>query len=190
MRNCIRLLWIPLLPVLTACASYYSHYGSLTVETPTGKARQAVISWESEEGIGGVNTTPIRLETQCSERVLVFRDPTHATECQKAGDSGIVWCGDPLQDLNGSGQAVAPGTVCGQITDGGKAGQVGELGNRLQVTISCWPSEATVGQGDDSINLEYPRASTVPYQFVVKKVTRGSPEDRKPVPSIKACKDD
>lgn len=181
----------------TGCASYYSHYGSLSVETSEGKTRTAVISWESAEKpgwLGGSDASPVILETECSQRVLVFRGGDDlARPCGPGGEEagGVYWCGDPAKDKNyEQTAAVSSQTICGHIEGSKGENAIADLGSRLAVTISCWPAQAVVGSGDDAVNQDYLRPSPVPYQFVVKKVSRGSTDDRKPVFSEKACKEE
>lgn len=183
------------LALSAGCASYYSHYGTLNVETAEGQTRKAVISWQSADRpnwMGGPETTPITLETQCSERVLTFREAGDASNrCAPEGESAIVWCGDPKADRVFDQSAMAKaGSVCGQIVGANGASQISELGSRLDVTVSCWPDQAVVGEGEDAVNRDYLRASRVPYPFVVKTVEMGSSEDRKPVLSEKICEEE
>lgn len=195
-RNCLGRWSLLLLaqPLLGGCASYYSHYGKLVTETAAGDTREVLVSWQTEERpgwLGGVNATPIVLETQCSERRLVFRNGDDPQSSCRSEEAGIVWCASPGEDLAADGLTALPATtVCGLINDASGRPSIGELASRFQLTIRCWPAEPRVKQGDEEISRDYPRASSVPYQFVVKRVERGSTEDRKPAFDQRVCKGD
>lgn len=182
-----------LLVGLSGCTTYYSHYGKLTAENASGQTRDVIISWESGEKpnwLGGTVTTPILLETQCSERVLVFRDGTDEGRTCAPGKDGILMCGDTARDLEQAGsRKVSPGMICGEIKDDGGATTIADLSSRIQLTLQCWPAETEVQRGEEKVNLDYLRASPVPYQFTVRKVQRGTIDDRKPPFDLKACKE-
>jgi hypothetical protein len=182
-----------LLAGLSGCSTYYSHYGTLTAENAAGKTRDFTISWESVESpgwLGGIKSTPLLLEGQCSERTLVFRDAEDPLRTCGGSESGIFWCGAPGQDLLSAGSEQASAKdVCGVVRDSGAAARIGDLSSRIQLTINCWPAESEVQRGEDKVSIDYLRASPVPYQFSVKKVLRGSLDDRKPIFDMKACKE-
>ncbi|PTB95020.1 hypothetical protein C9974_02040 [Marinobacter sp. B9-2] len=51
---------------------------------------------------------------------------------------------------------------------------------KLELLVSCTPAVVTEGQGDDVVNLDYLRASSVPYTVYVRKAPRGSMRARLP----------
>ncbi len=182
------------LMLITGCASQYSHYGSLTSENAAGQTRDFAVSWRSAESLswlGGTHATAVTLESQCSERVLVFREAGDPARTCGGPDTGIVLCGSEGQDLLRSGSRKATATdVCGEIRGlEGVVQDIGGLSTRIQVYIHCWPAQTEIQRGEDKVNQDYLRASPVPYQFSVKKVVRGSSDDRKPVFDTKVCKE-
>lgn len=185
-------LGMMMLTYLSGCTTYYSHYGKLTAENASGQTRDVIISWESRERpgwLGGTVTTPIILETQCSERVLVFKDAQDETRTCAQSKDGIFLCGDTARDLEQAGsQKVPAGMVCGEIRDEAGSTSISQLDTRVQLILHCWPAETEVQRGEEKVNLDYLRASPVPYQFTVKKVERGTLDDRKPPFDQKECK--
>ncbi|PID44837.1 MAG: hypothetical protein CSB48_00535 [Proteobacteria bacterium] len=182
--------WIPLFLVLllSGCASYYEHYGSLESYNSAGESRIFVVSWQTSDSVFfDGSATPIKLTTQCSERELVFKDSDFDPfPCQ--GD-GIVACGSAKLDLDRNGRPVTSDShVCAFISDEKGANKIVDLGNKIELTISCWPSSTLFEVDGKKKNRDYLRASVVPYTFFIKKVPMNSLEHRVPVPGDRICK--
>ena len=85
--------------MLSGCASYYTHYAMFPAENSAGETRQVRVNWQSAEYPGwwfaGDKATPVKLETQCSDRVWRLRDDEEASACGE----GIRACGEAGRDL-------------------------------------------------------------------------------------------
>lgn len=181
----------------TGCATYYNHQGSFTAENASGEVREFLVNWQTADypdwALSSDRSTAISLTTQCSERVLRFVDGISTSETPSCGGDGktIVWCGDPARDLTMQGTPVTGSNhLCGWITaPGGQPVSIAELGTQLELHIQCWPAETRIGSGDEQRNLDYLKASSVPYQLAVRKVERGSAADRQRRLDDKICKD-
>lgn len=169
--------------LLAGCASYYSHYAMFPAENSRGQPRDVRVSWESADYPGwwfaADQTTALTVETQCSERVWKLRDGSH----DGAGDcaTGIRACGDPALDRRvPGGQAVSGKKACMLVTPAGTGTRIADIDGQLALRVSCEPVTDTKGQGDEAVNMDYLRASTVPYTIYSRKVPRGSLVDRMP----------
>jgi len=177
---------------LSGCASYYSHYGSFSAENSAGELREYLVSWQTADYPDWWwqedESTPVTLKTQCSEREIRFLDASHQGSCSGETEA-IAWCGtknvDLAADVTEDGANALP---CGWIA--GDAKRITELGSELQLVMRCRPAQTTVGVGDDRKNVDYLKASAVPYWVSVKKVSRGSLQDRPPQLGTKICKGD
>ncbi|HTN33883.1 MAG TPA: hypothetical protein VL091_07755 [Marinobacter sp.] len=170
------LLVMPLL-LLSGCASYYSHYAMLPAQNSAGEARQVRLSWDTAEYPGwwlaSDKSTAILLETQCSERAWRLYDDSHKS-AGVCGD-GIRACGQPGLDLHAlQGGPVTEATRCLSVNPSDKRGRIAELGNKFDLLVSCEPVAVSQGEGDDKRNMDYIRASSVPYTVYVRKAPRGS----------------
>ncbi len=178
--------------ILNGCSSYYAYYGRFQAETSQGNMRDMVIAWYTNErgdwSLLDSEGTAITLKTQCSQRTLRFA-PNAVCSSDK---SRIVWCGEPGRDLNWAGRPVTTqDQVCGEIRPAGARNTgtgVADLGTAIELTIRCYPARPVIQQGDETLNFDYIRASSVPYRIKVKKVEMGSSEDRMPELSEKGCK--
>ncbi|WP_369602133.1 hypothetical protein AAIA72_03925 [Hahella sp. SMD15-11] len=178
--------------VLSGCSSYYAYYGRFQAETSQGHMRDAVIAWYTNErgdwSLLDSEGTAITLQTQCSQRTLRFA-PNALCSSDK---SKIVWCGEPGKDLDWKGRPITTqDQVCGEIRSAGARNTgsgVADLGTTIELTIQCYPATPVVQQGEETLNFDYIRASSVPYRIRVKKVEMGSAEDRMPELSEKGCK--
>lgn len=161
----------------SGCASYHSHYGMFPAENSAGETRQIRLSWQSADYPGWwfVNdeATAIRVETQCSERVWRLRDSSdpEAGEC----GAGIRACGESGQDLHvPSGEFAAGGVRCMMVKPSDPKAGIAEISGSLDLLVSCVPVTTTVSAGDEERNLDYLRASPVPYTVYIRKAPRGS----------------
>ncbi len=173
---------------LTGCASYYSHYGSFESYNSKDEKRIVVVSWQtSESSVFGVSASPIELVTQCSERVLVFKDAD--SETHPCGSRGIAACGEPALDLGFDGQPVkSTKEVCATISDSSGASRIGDLSRQIEITISCWPSSVEYEVDGELKNRDYLKPSVAPYTLFTKKVPLHSMEQKPPTLSDKICK--
>ncbi|WLQ17320.1 hypothetical protein O5O45_15510 [Hahella aquimaris] len=185
------LLLFPLLSALGGCATEYSHYGRFVAENSAGEEREFLISWRTTESVSGEVTavTPVTLRTQCSDRELQFMEPGQGGDaCRVEQESGVVWCGAPGQDLSLEGKALIDSkTLCGTITDENGADHIADLKRVMQLQISCWPARTIVKTDDGPGNLDYIKASSVPYIVSVKRAEAGGPEDKPPALSEIVC---
>lgn len=179
MKSEMRRLYLLLLPVLflSGCASYYSHYAMFPAENSAGDVRQVRLSWDTadypEWWLVSDKATPIKLETQCSSRVWRLYDNSH----DKAGDcgEGIRACGQPELDMQPLlGSAVTGATRCLAVNPADTNGRIAGLQSKLDLLVSCQPASVTEGEGDKERNMDYIRASSVPYTIYVRKAPRGS----------------
>lgn len=161
----------------SGCASYYSHFAVFPAANSSGEPRQVRLSWQSAEypdwWFLENRATSVKLETQCSDRVWRLRDG----DDDEAGDcaSGIRACGEPGRDLvAGTNQPATPEFRCLAINPENPSARIAEVGAKLELLVSCEPAMVTEGQGEDARNLDYLRASSVPYTVYVRKAPRGS----------------
>lgn len=162
---------------VSGCASYYSHFAMFPAANSSGEPRQIRLSWQTAEypdwWFLGNRATSVKLETQCSDRVWRLRDGDDDQAGQCA--TGIRACGEKGQDLvAATGQPATPGFRCMAINPQDPAARIAGVGGKLELLVSCEPSVVAEGQGDDARNLDYLRASAVPYTVYVRKAPRGS----------------
>lgn len=186
----IKSITLVLLATLGGCASYYSHYGAFPAENSAGEARQVMLSWQTAEYPGwwiqDNQSTPITLETQCSSRSWRIADDTH--QAPGSCGEGIRACGEPSRDrVAATGAPAGPDTVCLAIRldSGGRA--VTDIEQSLELAVSCRPARTTRGTGDDEENIDYLRASTVPYKVYIRKAPRGALNGRPPAMDDSVC---
>ncbi|WP_227512609.1 MULTISPECIES: hypothetical protein [Marinobacter] len=139
------------------------------------------MSWQSAEypdwWFAGDKATSVKLETQCSDRVWRLRDGDDAGDC----GSGIRACGERGRDLvAATGRPATVTTRCMAINPADPDARIAHVGSKLELLVSCTPAAVTEGQGDDARNLDYLRASSVPYTVYVRKAPRGSMRARLP----------
>ncbi|WP_247115737.1 hypothetical protein [Marinobacter sp. S6332] len=172
-----------LLMVQSGCATYYSHYAMFPAENSQGEPRTVRVSWQSAEYPGwwflSNRATPITLETQCSERVWRLFDDSHA-EAGSCGE-GIRACGDSnLDRLTSEGQVASSNDQCMAVNASDPQARIATVSGRLELLVACEPASATKGEGKDAVNVDYIRASSVPYTVYTRKTLRGSLNARPP----------
>lgn len=185
----------PMIAILIAasmpgCASYYSHFAMFPAENSSGESRQVRLSWQSAEYPGWWfarnKATSVKVETQCSDRVWRVRDgdDADAGSCS----TGIRACGESGMDLVArTGKPATESTRCMAINAGDPGARITGIGAKLELLVSCTPAVVTEGSGDESRNLDYIRASSVPYTVYVRKVPRGAMHARPPEFDEMAC---
>lgn len=186
-RLCLLLLVILLLP---GCASYYSHYAIFPAENSAGDVRQIRLFWDTADypdwWLASDKATPITLETQCSNRVWRLRDDSD----DKAGlcGEGIRACGQPDLDIDPlQGSPITETTRCLAINSEDANGRIAELNTKVSLLVSCQPAVVSKGEGDEQYNMDYIRASAVPYIIYVRKAPRGSLRAKMPRLDESAC---
>mgnify|MGYP003118179460 CR=1 FL=1 len=70
------------------------------------------------------------------------------------------------------------------------AARVTDIGSSLDLLVSCEPVKTVRGSGDDADNIDYIRASTVPYTIYSRKSPRGSLHARPPELDDSVCDDE
>ncbi len=178
---------------LNGCASYHTHYAMFPAETSGGETRQVRVSWQSAEypdwWIVDDKATPIRLETQCSDRVWRITDRSHDDAGACSGD--VRACGDAGQDLiAATGRPATTNDVCMLVQSPADIARVADIGARFSLLVSCAPAHATVKRADEVVNVDYLRPSPVAYTVHARKVPRGSLSARLPAFNQNECKDD
>ncbi|MFD2228869.1 hypothetical protein [Alkalimarinus sediminis] len=177
---------------LVGCASYYSHYGSFSAQNSKGEERMFVVSWKTAEypswAIQDNKATEIVLETQCSQRKWKIADRATAESSCTESHQGIVACGESEADLTLSGKAITNNNhLCMAVTDNKDAQSIVELGSQISISVNCLPSKVVREEGDDKVNIDYLKASVVPYSIATRKVPRYSFADKAPFVSDKIC---
>lgn len=171
------LLLATLTSLFSGCASYYNHYAVFPADNSSGESRQVKLSWQTAEypdwGLFGNQSTPITVETQCSSRVWRLADDSHDNE--PACGSGIRACGQPGMDLVAeTGEPAGADTVCMAVNPGEEGAQVADIGGSLSLLVRCAPVKTERQEGEETINMDYVRASPVPYNVHIRKSPRGS----------------
>ncbi|WP_322003170.1 hypothetical protein [Marinobacter alexandrii] len=176
--------------VTSGCASYYSHYAMFPAQNSAGEPRQIRLSWQSADypdwWFASDKATAIRVETQCSERIWRLRDiaDPQAGEC----GAGIRACGQAGQDLHApSGELATAGVRCMIAEPDDPKASVAAVSGSLDLLVSCVPATTTVRAGDEERNVDYLRASPVPYTVFVRKAPRGSLRAKMPEFDESAC---
>lgn len=169
--------------LLGGCASYYSHYAIFPASNSSGESRQVRVSWQTAEYPGwwlmSDQATPLKVETQCSQRIWVLTDESQSDARGDCGE-GIRACAEPDVDLTANGRAEGD-TVCMAISPANEEARIASLGRQVELNVYCRPAEIerTTGDGDKE-NMDYIRASSVPYVIDVRKAPRGSLAGRLP----------
>ncbi len=178
---------------LTACASYYSHYGRFEAQNSKGEVRQFRVSWQTQEypdwSFFSNDATEITLEAQCSTRKWHFRDNTFGRKFCNASSEGIISCGDPNLDLKSNGQpVVGDNYVCATISDRSSTKKIVDLGYQLEINMKCWPASTEYTVEGKKKFRDYLKQSNVAYSVATTKVVRYSLQDKKPDLPDKICK--
>ncbi|MBU2873858.1 hypothetical protein [Marinobacter salexigens] len=179
-----------LLVMQSGCATYYSHYAMFPAENSQGEPRTVRVSWQSAEypdwWFLSDRATPITLETQCSERVWRLFDDSHAEVGSCGG--GIRACGgSKLDRLASGGRLASSNDQCMAVNVSDPQARIAAVSGRLELLVACEPASVTKGEGKDAVNIDYIRASTVPYTIYTRKTLRGSLNARPPKFDNVAC---
>ena len=103
-------------------------------------------------------------------------------------NEGIVTCGDPALDLMLSGKKLPDNNqVCISVSNPNDAKNIADIGNSMLIKVSCLPRVVSSKDGDETKNIDYLKASVVPYSVFTRKVARYSFNDKAPIMSDKIC---
>lgn len=195
-RLLLGLLALSGLIAVSGCATYESHYSRFTATNSAGEPREFLLSWKTARypswAMREDVATPVRLETQCSDRVWLLRDDTMAgacavTESQEAA-AGIRACGQPGRDLDHEGHPLSgEGHQCMSIWDEAGSKRILELDNELMLTVSCYPDPVSRQAGEETVNVDYLKASVVPYSIHTRAAPLYSMNAGPPALDKKAC---
>jgi len=179
-----------LLMMQSGCATYYSHYAIFPAENSRGEPRAVRLSWHSAEypawWFAADRATPLILETQCSERKWKLYDNSHA-EAESCGQ-GIRACGESGRDrLVPGGEAVNSGDACMFVNPSDPELRIADIPGQLELLVACEPVSVVEGEGKDAVNVDYIRASAVPYAIYTRKTLRGALDARPPKFDRSAC---
>ncbi|MGO1463207.1 MAG: hypothetical protein ACTHYN_06480 [Marinobacter sp.] len=177
----------------SGCATYYAHYAMFPAENSQKEPRTIRLSWHSAEYPSwwflSDRATPVTLETQCSDRSWRLYDSTHAQagECGK----GIRACGESGVDRRvHGGESVNAGDACITINPSNPEARIADISGRLELLVACRPVSAVKGTDEDEVNVDYIRASTVPYTVYSRKTERGTLSARPPRFDRAVCNSD
>ena len=181
--------------LMTGCASYYTHYAVFPAENSAGEQRQFKLTWQTADypdwWFQADQSTPITLETQCSERKWRLVDRTHDAAGSQTCDSGIRACGSEQQDrltevANGSFSEVA----CMSVNPSDSDALVTDIASALEIQVNCAPRQTSRTVGGEVENIDYLRASPVPYTVYSRKGVRGRLDSRPPELDDSVCDDE
>ncbi len=179
-----------LLMIQSGCATYYSHYAMFPAENSRGEPRTIRLSWHSAEYPGwwfaADRATPLTLETQCSERDWQLYDSSHA-EAGQCGE-GIRACAVSGRDrVVASDDAAHSDDLCMSVNPSDPGARIADISGQLELLVACEPVSAIEGEGKGEVNVDYIRASAVPYTVYTRKTPRGALEARPPKFDRSAC---
>lgn len=169
---------------LQACATSKTttHYGFFEAENSAGELRQFRLFWEVIE-VEGFNdkrrySTPLILETQCSERVLRFYDGNYRAQrsCMDSDELGIAFCGNSALDIDHRALPIKEGKVCAYASDARGSAKITLLRDEVQITMRCQPKQVQERAGRKWVNQDYLKPSAIPYVVATKSVP-GSDRD-------------
>ncbi len=175
----------------SGCASYYTHYAVFPAENSRGEPRQVRVSWDTADypdwWLASDQSTALKLETQCSERIWRLRDDSH----EQAGEcgTGIRACAEPGVDRRVVEDSRAPSGACVLVNPAQPGARIAGIGERFELLMLCEPVVAEFKEGDEVVNADYLRASAVPYTVYARKAPRGSLNARLPDLDDAVCDD-
>ncbi|MGF2734602.1 hypothetical protein [Marinobacter sp. DUT-1] len=175
-RRVFFLFIIPVAVLLPGCASYYSHFAMFPAENSQGEARQVRVSWDSAEypdwWILDDRSTAMKVETQCSARIWRLRDDSH--DQAGACGNGIRACAETGVDrVVVTGGHLDP-SACLVVNPDDNNARIADIDGRLELLVVCEPVVPGFEREGEVINMDYLRASSVPYTVYTRKVPRGS----------------
>ncbi|MEP3560865.1 MAG: hypothetical protein ABJN46_00970 [Marinobacter sp.] len=181
-----------LISALQGCASYYTHYAMFPGETSSGESRQIRVSWQTAVYPGWSfmrdQSTTMKVETQCSDRVWRLADDSH----DQAGScaAGVRACGEKSQDVSVFKSGPASEIACMQVVGPESVERIADIGAKFRLSVVCRPIDTEISKSDEVVNMDYLRASSVAYTVYARKVPRGSLSARLPEFDDSVCKAD
>ena len=184
---------VPLL--LSGCASYYTHYAVFPAQNSAGEDRQIKLTWQTADypdwWYAEDKSTPITLETQCSTRKWRIVDRTHAGAEDLACAEGLRACGsDPEDEFATEGSRDFDNRACVRINPDDPDALVTDISSSLELLMNCRPEQPTRQTGHGIENIDYLRASPVPYTVFSRKGPRGRLSSKPPELSDRECEDE
>ena len=179
MRQFCKLNLLMLIGLLQACAStsFTTHYGIFDAENSAGDIRQFKLYWQviEIEGWSGskrYRTTPVTLETQCSDRYLRFYDRKGGSmrSCIAGNKEGVAYCGQEQIDVDPRGLPIEDDSVCATLTDRYGSREIMDLEGELLLSLSCQPKETKRKLGKKLKNQDYLKPSATPYVVATRSV--------------------
>lgn len=169
-------LFIAAMVLLPGCASYYSHFAMFPAENSQGEARQVRVSWNTAEypdwWLVDDRSTALKVETQCSARIWQLRDDSH--DQAGACGNGIRACAEAGVDRVVVTRAGLEPSACLVVDPDDNNARIADIEGRLELLVVCEPVVASVEREGETVNMDYVRASAVPYTVYTRKVPRGS----------------
>lgn len=171
--------------LMTGCASYYTHYAVFPAENSEGEQRQIRLTWQTADypdwWFAADKSTPITMTTQCSSREWRLVDRSHSDASEQSCSPGIRACGsDRLDRFATEGSPKFDERACVRINPGDPEALVTDISSSLELLVSCHPLQTTRQTGDEPENVDYLRASSVPYTVFSRKGTRGRLDSKPP----------
>ena len=181
---------------LGGCATREAHYGRFDAVNSAGEPRSFLLTWQTQRYPAWTTlkdvASPVRLETQCSEREWILRD-AESNACRVSGSgsgepAAIRACGKPGTDLDRQGvPIVTEGHQCLSLTDRQGSASIAALGTELQLMVGCYPVSTRYEDGDETVNVDYLRTSAVPYIVRVRTAPLYSMSERPPALDDAVC---
>lgn len=172
----ISFLFISAVVLLSGCASYYSHFAMFPAENSQGEPRQVRVSWNTAEypdwWFLDDRSTALKVETQCSARIWRLRDDSHG-EAGACGH-GIRACAEPGVDQVVVSRPDLDPSACVVVAPGESGARIADVEGSLELLVACEPLVPGFEEEGEAINMDYLRASPVPYAVYTRKVPRGS----------------
>ncbi|MBD3641889.1 MAG: hypothetical protein HUJ18_12925 [Marinobacter sp.] len=169
-------LFIVAMVLLPGCASYYSHFAMFPAENSRGEARQVRVSWDTAEypawWVLDDRSTALTVETQCSARIWRLRDESH--DGAGACGNGIRACAESGVDRVVVTREGLDPSACLVVNPADNNARIADIEGRLELLVVCEPVLPGVERAGETVNMDYVRASAVPYTVYTRKVPRGS----------------
>lgn len=185
----------------SGCATYEAHYSRFEATNSSGEPRSFLLSWQTKRypgwAIGDDVATAVKLQSQCSEREWVLRDSSNGAcevktgDTEQEGESAIRACGRSGADLDRRGRPIhEQGHQCMSLTDTGGSQSILGLDSDLQLTVACYPDSIEREGKGEIVNIDYLKASVVPYSIRTHTAPLYSMNERPPALDEKICEDE
>lgn len=185
----ILFLFMSVVVVLPGCASYYRHFAMFSAENSQGKERKVRVSWNTAEypdwWFLDDRSTALKMETQCSARIWRLHDDSH--EQAGACGTGIRACAESGVDRVAVSRRDLDASACIVVSPGNSDARIAGIEGRLELLVACEPLVPELKREGEVVNMDYLRASPVPYTVYTRKVPRGSLSASLPAFDESAC---